>query len=205
MCFDYFCPALRLSLSQSLAMAGRLLTVLCLVSSAAALPLLFDSMVDSMAESMAESTHAGAEEEEAAAGSHVMSVQQLSPETSMTMPMMMPMPLTTALQNHMKKSMQAMTSFVSQLQMMPIPSLPSMSSSSSMHSMPSAMHSPCGGGGGSSAPAASPAADLMTMLQQLTQQLNPLNLLNSISSMLKGTQMAMGMGAARMPCAPAGD
>lgn len=82
-----------------------------------------------------------------------------------------------------------MTSFMSQLQMMPMMPNPFSSPAAS---------SPCGGA--TTGPASHSSSDLMSMIQQLTQQLNPMNLLNSVTSMMKGTQMAMGMSGGT-PCA----
>lgn len=135
---------------------------------------------------------------------NVMTIDQLDPSASnkMEMPMMMPMPLTTALHNQMSKGMKAMTSFMNQLPMM-MPQMPQMPSMGGLHSQPS----PCGGMSMSMPQMQSPKPDIMSLIRQLTDQLSPMNMLNNLTSMMKGTQMAMGMGQqmSQSPCMSGGD
>ena len=156
---------------------------------------------------------------------NILSMKQLNPP-KMEMPMMMPLPFTSALHKGMKQGMETMQSFMSQMQMM-MPQLPTslsqmMPSLPMMHSQPS----PCGGMGGSmmSMPMSmpqmsmpqmgmSPKPDLMGMMQKMAEQLSPMNFINNMMNMMKSTQMAMGMGQqmaaaqqmSHSPCMAGGD
>lgn len=127
---------------------------------------------------------------------HVMTLKQLAPtpmdameelgsmiaEASGQMPMMMPMPLTTALQSTMQKSMKGLNDFMMQMSM-------SMPNVGQHQSSPCAAMGMSGGGGGGGGGSKGP--DLMALLRQLTDSLNPMNFLNSILQMMKSTSMSM--------------
>jgi hypothetical protein len=135
-----------------------------------------------------------------------MTIDQLAPKSGvggklMELPMMMPLPLTTALHNQMKKGMDTMSSFMSQMSLMmpPLPQLPNLKMM--MPSMPMPIMSapppmPCDMGGYNSPVMMTnpmPRPDFMSMLRELTQQLSPMNLINNMSTMMRNTRMAMGM------------
>lgn len=113
--------------------------------------------------------------------------------SEMQMPMMMPMPLTTAMHNQFMKGQQMMQQLMDQmLKMNPLSSMSSMSQSQPMMSMSS---SPCGmsssqpmmmGGGGGGGKG---GFDLLGMLQQLS----PMNFMQNLQSMFNSMRMS-GMG-----------
>lgn len=111
--------------------------------------------------------------------------------SEMQMPMMMPMPLTTAMHNQFMKGQQMMQQLMDQMMKMnPFSSMSSMS-----QSQPMSMSSPCGmsasqpmmmGGGGGGGKG---GFDLLGMLQQLS----PMNFMQNLQSMFNSMRMS-GMG-----------